>query len=459
MISEQSATKQNQQGKKQVKISIVGAGPSGILLALYLLQRQNYQVNIYEKRGDPRKLPYKSRRNYPLILCQRGLSAFRKIDGLEEVVKSSGIEIEGAISFDNGPSKYKSKKKKLVTINRNSLVIALLTYVQDKYNEEQIKFNFDHEYIRSDFQQQKLTFQKGNPESSRDKPEFSSANYDVLIGADGVHSSVRNNCLSTGSFEFEQKCTHLAYKTLFISSLSDNTANVLQLGRIHGWRSPQGITLLASRQKDRSVSCNLFVPSQNEQVANLNDAQDVFQFFQQNFPDLSSSISEVDAQDFCDKPLSKIWTVRCDRYHYKDSVLMIGDAAHAISPSIGQGCNSALEDVVVLDSLLNEYSDDWAMALRKYSQCRVADAHAVKELADNTLPLKKGMFMVFILRLTFRRTMHRLFPQFFSLPFFDLIPDTNIAYSEIYNSAKNWITKVKKSNQRFLKGVETSEIN
>ena len=36
------------------KVVIIGAGPSGLLLAHYLLQRQKYRVEIYERRPDPR---------------------------------------------------------------------------------------------------------------------------------------------------------------------------------------------------------------------------------------------------------------------------------------------------------------------------------------------------------------------------------------------------------------------
>ena len=36
------------------KIVIIGAGPSGLLLAHYLLRRGKYQVEVYEQRADPR---------------------------------------------------------------------------------------------------------------------------------------------------------------------------------------------------------------------------------------------------------------------------------------------------------------------------------------------------------------------------------------------------------------------
>ena len=38
--------------------------------------------------------------------------------------------------------------------------------------------------------------------------------------------------------------------------------------------------------------------------------------------------------------------VRCSQLHGPWGVV-VGDAAHAVSPSMGQGCNSALEDITV----------------------------------------------------------------------------------------------------------------
>lgn len=37
------------------KIVIIGAGPAGLLLAHYLLRRGKYQVEIYDRRPDPRE--------------------------------------------------------------------------------------------------------------------------------------------------------------------------------------------------------------------------------------------------------------------------------------------------------------------------------------------------------------------------------------------------------------------
>lgn len=43
--------------------------------------------------------------------------------------------------------------------------------------------------------------------------------------------------------------------------------------------------------------------------------------------------------------------VRCSQLH-GPRVVVVGDAAHAVSPLLGQGCNAALEDIMVGGLLL-----------------------------------------------------------------------------------------------------------
>jgi len=49
----------------------------------------------------------------------------------------------------------------------------------------------------------------------------------------------------------------------------------------------------------------------------------------------------------------------CNFYHStKLSMIILGDAAHATSPSIGMGMNHALADAACLDELLIEHEGD-----------------------------------------------------------------------------------------------------
>jgi 2-polyprenyl-6-methoxyphenol hydroxylase-like FAD-dependent oxidoreductase len=57
------------------------------------------------------------------------------------------------------------------------------------------------------------------------------------------------------------------------------------------------------------------------------------------------------------------------RWHTRN-VVYLGDAAHATSPQLGQGCNLALWDAMVLSDCIDREPRDLARALEAYSRCR-----------------------------------------------------------------------------------------
>jgi 2-polyprenyl-6-methoxyphenol hydroxylase-like FAD-dependent oxidoreductase len=66
--------------------------------------------------------------------------------------------------------------------------------------------------------------------------------------------------------------------------------------------------------------------------------------------------------------LSEYFDVVMERWHGRD-IVYLGDAAHAMSPQLGQGCNLALVDAAVLAASLAEH-DEVAEALAAYSRAR-----------------------------------------------------------------------------------------
>lgn len=86
--------------------------------------------------------------------------------------------------------------------------------------------------------------------------------------------------------------------------------------------------------------------------------------------------------------------IKARPYHYRDSVIILGDAAHAMVPFYGQGLNCGLEDVRVLDLLLRKNGVDpvsaipagemdqrLANALQEYTETRHDDLSAICDLA------------------------------------------------------------------------------
>ncbi len=314
----------------------------------------------------------------------------------------------------------------------------LLEKLNEKYDNSRLNIHFNCQCTQVNFPAKKAIFQKN--ETERDF----TIDYDLLIGADGSRSVVREHFVDTELFECEQKYISSDYKSIFLPRPDDNVKINLKPDKIHTWALNDGTIFLLLHQRDGTISGVIYFPHNNNQLVELSSKEEVIKFFCDHFSEVGQLMPESEAEAFLARPISRIITVRCNRYHQGSSVLLIGDAAHAVSSSIGQGCNAALEDVVLLNNLLNEYSDNLSIVIEQFTIRRQADTHALVELGDYAFPASKGLLIEFIFRELISKTLHRLFPQRFAPSLFELISESTVPYSEILNLYQGWISKVKK---------------
>ncbi len=435
------------------KLIIVGAGPCGLLLAHYLLNRSTqYQIDIYERRQDPRLVSLDNSRTIPYGLSERGLKALRKIDGLEAAIKAESVKNKGVIVHkENGKTLFLSKRTPTFNTNRTRLVITLLENLTKNYDTNQVKIHFNRKCSQVDFAAKTVGFEKVREASVEEEREKVNVNYDLLIGTDGARSVVRKHFLTTESFDFEQKHVRSGYKTVFIPGSNEKAGIDLQRDCLHVWRPYNGIAFGAVPQLDGTFIGLLFFEPDDGNVAGISSKEDAIAFFHKYIPEVGHLISESEVEAFLKRPVSPQLKIRCNRYHYGDSVLIMGDAAHAISSSLGQGCNVAFEDVMLLDSLLDEYSEKWEDALAQFTIKRQPDAYALSELDHNVFPSSKALFTEFILRENFARVMNKLLPNIFKPSLRDLIADSTIPFADILKSYQSWISRVKNSNDKLIR--------
>jgi kynurenine 3-monooxygenase len=110
-------------------------------------------------------------------------------------------------------------------------------------------------------------------------------------------------------------------------------------------------------------------------------------FFVEHFPDVLALMPGL-VEEFLGHPMGVMGTVRCDRWSVGGHLLLIGDAAHAITPFHGQGMNCAFEDCRELVERIAQGSD-WASVFRSFEQARRVHTDAIADMAiENYLEMR-----------------------------------------------------------------------
>lgn len=422
------------------KVVIVGAGPAGLFLAHHLLSRDRYQVEIYERRLDPRQVASSHQRTFPISLQARGLSAIRTIPGLEAALVEAGVWSPGALLHSKGgKARCIDRKLSLLLIDRNQLTRVLLQHLLKHSGDQSLTIRFDCACTEVDPDSQTVMLQAAG--------DAFTASFDYLVGADGVRSQVRDALVARNTMHCEQSIIPDAYKSLFVRRVSPDASIELAADRIHSWNIGLNMRVLMAPLPGDWLHGVMLFPHGRNPLEDCNSATAVRDYFQEKCPALAPLVTLEDAEALRQRPVSKVVTVKCDRMHAGNHILLIGDAIHAVSPSIGQGCNASLQDVQVFSQLLDHYQDDWSQALPTFTAQRLPEVHALRDLADYSFPRSKPMVLEFIFRLTLGKKLQRWFPQLGKPLPMELVMETKLPYTQILHQTQGWISRVRRSMQ------------
>lgn len=383
------------------KISIAGAGLVGSLLGVYLARR-GYQVNIFERRPDFRKSGTYGGRSINLALSNRGLRALREV-GLEEAMRSKAIPMHGRqVHPLNGPAgffPYGKEGEYINSISRSGLNEVLM----DAAEQHGVKIHFEARMNHVSISQTGFTW------TDRDGNSFSES-ADLLIGADGAFSAVRQAMQASDRFDFSQSYIEHGYKELTIPPAADGSFQ-LDKNVLHIWPR-ESFMLIALPNPDGSFTCTLFFPFEGPvSFEKLNSDEAVKDFFKSVFPDVFDLIPDL-LKDFRENPSSSLVTMRCFPW-IKNKTMLIGDAAHAIVPFYGQGMNAGFEDCRVLNELLDACKDDWSAVLPEYQRLRKPAGDSIAQLALNNFIEMRDLVADpdFILQKKIEGKLHAMFPD------------------------------------------------
>ena len=423
-----------------MKVLVAGAGPAGILIANCLVRRPGYDVHLVDKKPNPLDLPMS--KSYPISLQARGLEALGEIPGLQESVKSQGIRPAGVCFHQQSGSEQKISidPPKLFCDHSQMTMTMLENLMQTEAAKGSfLSVDFDCTLNDLDLDNKKV--------SVSTKSKKRSISFDVVVAADGGRSKVRHDLEHKNLIQVEQKDIPDEYRTICISRTSSDDSVNLDSDYIHGWVLDQGrIRIVAAPIDNDCLNGALVSEKSHDPIASLKSPQDVLDYFQERSPkSLAKLISIEEATRILNQPATSLVTVKCDRLHVNDCVLLIGDAAHAMTQNVGHGCISALQDVQIFCRLLDEYNDDWQRALPAYTRARLADAHALNTMSEYAAPSSQLMKVEWGIRQLARKFLPSAVGDLMRPLPVELLSDTTLSYSEVLEKSSWWIDRVKNS--------------
>ena len=342
------------------EVVVAGAGIGGTAAAL-LLARAGAQVTLLERGRSDAEL------GAGLLLHPNGLAVLAGL-GLESAVTAAGHVLTGSavrdrrgrVLLDLPVPDVGSDLGHLVAIRRSALHRILREAVTA---ERGVAVQFEADVVDADVD---------GGVARRFGGDTSWRSADLVVGADGVHSVVR----AAGDFGPTFAATGERYLRVLVPRRPDAV--------LEGeYWTPLGI--LGGAPVDRRTQY-VYASATAAPVTRAledGDLDALAQLWGSALPLAGRLLSAVERFD--DVIVSEVVRIECRRWH-DGRLVLLGDAAHAMAPTLGQGANSALVDAAVLALELSA-GGPLLDALERYQRRRRPPVLQVQKRADGTARL------------------------------------------------------------------------
>ena len=337
-----------------MKIALVGGGIGGLTAALTLSQ-SSHEVTVFERSEGIREIgagvqisPNASRLLHSLGLGQ----AFSEIAVYPERVIFRRWEDDSILrSTDLDESFVSQHQVPLANVARNDLV-EILGHAVAQTKNVTLKFSTHVVGVEPGDSSSVVRFSDGTAQS-----------FDVVVGADGIHSVVRP-CV--GGLDKPRFSGSAAYRALvprkFVEDLPVDVTN-----RMGPDRHVVSYFIGRNRSHLNLVCISPEDSWETESWTEQGTVEDLYARFEGWSPELLSLLSRVEEPVFrwalYDREPLDQWGI--------GTTTLLGDACHPMLPFMAQGSCQAIEDAVVLARCLSDAGlSDAALALRRYENAR-----------------------------------------------------------------------------------------
>lgn len=332
------------------KIAIIGGGIAGLTLTR-CLPKDKFDVHIFEKNEEFGEV------GAAISVFPNALCVMDEINLLDPILKSSGQFKNVFLKTDSGTILSKTSPESdypVVCIHRADLHGILLKGIEAQLHtghgltglavqdDGQIKVGFDN--------QESLVF-------------------DAVIGADGIHSMVRQYVINDGSPIFRG---YNVWRGVVKAEWDIGYAS-----ETYGRGKRVGIVPIKDGTYGWWATCNEEFMQDDSPEGTKTKLTRLFANWHDPIPDLIQNTEHILKNSLCDRKPLKGWT--------KGNISLIGDAAHPTTPNLGQGGCIAIEGAYLLAKCLSKYgiSEKAYEVYEKYQYPRS------KEIIDESRKLGK----------------------------------------------------------------------
>lgn len=346
----------------QKKALIIGGGIAGPAAAM-ALQRAGIESTIYETRTQSEQ-----NRGAFLTVARNGMNALHTLDAFDAIMERGFLV--SRMEIYSGTGKHLGEmgsNAEGIAIERSQLASALC----EEAVRRGIRFETGKRLLNAQTTPSGVTVQfEDNTEASGD----------LLIGADGIHSRVRNLIDAGAPSPKPVGLIGVGGWTIVpeIKTASDTFTFILGKRAFFGWiASPKGeiywfANIPSSLYANEVEGQRLVLVSRQAWKKRLLEL-----FAHDSTPAVEIISSTVEEHGFTPALLDMMPRVPC---WHRSSMVLVGDAAHATSPTSGQGASLALEDSIILARSLRDHPDG-ELALRVYEASRRPRVEKVSKLA------------------------------------------------------------------------------
>ncbi|KPL68337.1 monooxygenase [Erythrobacter sp. SG61-1L] len=349
------------------RITIAGGGIGGMAAALSLLRR-GYPVQVFEQAPELGEVGagVQISPNGSRALDSLGVFETLRAQSCAPKRKEFRLWNTGRAwpMFDLGPQAIEKYGYPYLTVFRPDLLGTLFDAVR-AIDPDAVQLGCEVAGAEADDDKAVLTLKDGRRIES-----------DVLIGADGVKSTVRKSLFGDDHTEFTGM---IAWRAVIpMDRLPERFHEMVGWT----WIGPGGHLVNYPLRGGKLMNMIGTIERNDWQVeswyaeGSIEECANDFAGWHEDVQTLIHAAPKVLKWAFMERPPRQIWS--------KGRASLLGDACHATLPFLAQGAVMSIEDGVVLGRCLDKYADP-VEALKKYEQARVErTSKMVRGAKDNT---------------------------------------------------------------------------